>query len=442
VAASRRERRVAFASPLSLKSLDLRVASVTDSALAKIEPNPPSDTPHLAAGLDTPRLDAPSADGPSTAVLATSSLAPAPLAERLAPEDPAAEPGTDLATSTGRPKPWLLRHWQIPVAVIMLVVAYLTLRGRLPSMDSVRSAWSSANVEWIIIAAAFELISNNLFARQQQTLLKGVGVRMSFPRALAVTYARSALAISMPAGSAVSAAYAFGQFKRSGATNDKATAAMILCGVVSFLGLASLYVAGVLGLLATDPVGTVSAHPFLVSAIGAGVVAAAAGWLIRRRWTPSHPRTLPVVREARTWTDKVRVGVAQAVDAWRSLRGRDWVVAGSFSIVNWLTDLLCLAAAARAFNLTVGLPTLATIYLGVQLVRQLPITPGGIGLIETGLLAGLLHAGASAGAAAAAVLTYRLMSCWLLIPLGGLAWLGLRAGASRDQRLTAASPLP
>ena len=112
---------------------------------------------------------------------------------------------------------------------------------------------------------------------------------------------------------------------------------------------------------------------------------------------------------------------------WRTVRPRHWALALTFAALNWLTDLLCLAAAARAFALPVGLFTLASIYLGVQLVRQIPVTPGGIGLIETGLLAGLATAGAGAAAAAAVVLTYRLLSCWLILPIGGASWLGLRA---------------
>ena len=47
-------------------------------------------------------------------------------------------------------------------------------------------------------------------------------------------------------------------------------------------------------------------------------------------------------------------------------------------------------------------------------------------MIETALVAGLTASGATAITAAAAVLLYRLLSCWLLIPLGGAAALVLR----------------
>jgi uncharacterized protein (TIRG00374 family) len=116
------------------------------------------------------------------------------------------------------------------------------------------------------------------------------------------------------------------------------------------------------------------------------------------------------------------------------LRVRDWTVALAYAAVNWLTDLLCLAAACRALGLPVGLTTLAGIYLGVQIVRQVPLTPGGVGVIETALVAGLTATGATAITAAAAVLVYRLLSCWLIIPAGGVAALALRRATPAPAR--------
>ena len=53
---------------------------------------------------------------------------------------------------------------------------------------------------------------------------------------------------------------------------------------------------------------------------------------------------------------------------------------------------------------------MATVYVGIQVLRQIPLTPGGIGIIEAALLAGLIAAGAAAAPAAAAVLIYRVLT--------------------------------
>jgi hypothetical protein len=344
-----------------------------------------------------------------------------------------------------RPKPWIVRHWTVPVIAITIVAAFFTLRGHLPSLDSIGDAFSRADVRWLIVAVVLEAISNGMFARQQRALLKSLGVRMSLPRALGVTYARSALAISMPAGSAVSAGYALREYKRTGASTDKATAVMVISGVISVLGLGALYVAGIVYVVLAHPIAMWQAHTLPITSILAGTALAASAWWAIHRVRAAHPSTSVALRgEVQTERrfETIRIAIRQAIDAWRSLSVRDWSIAGGFAILNWLTDLLCLAAAARAFDLPVSLVTLSSIYLGVQLVRQIPLTPGGIGLIEAGLLAGLVSAGGGTAAAAAVVLTYRVLSCWALLPLGGLAWLALRAGSRRDANRQAALASP
>jgi uncharacterized protein (TIRG00374 family) len=105
---------------------------------------------------------------------------------------------------------------------------------------------------------------------------------------------------------------------------------------------------------------------------------------------------------------------------------RDWVVVLAWSVAKWSADLVCLFAVARSFGLPIGVAALAGVYLSVQIVRQVPLTPGGVGVVEAALAAGLTAAGADAVGAAAAVLVYRLLSCWAFIPVGGLAALALR----------------
>ena len=273
-------------------------------------------SPYLgSAHLDAAAL-APAADPLTVRAPADSAIVAAePVLPDPQPEPADRQPETDRQPRT-KPRPWLVRHWQLPVAVVMLVIAYFTLRSHLPSVHSIGQAITSANVRWILIAAAFETISLGMFARQQRSLLGAVGVRMSIPRALALTYARSALAISMPAGSAVSAGFAFQQYRRSGASNDKAAAVMVLSGVMSFLGLGALYVAGVLGLLAVEPTETIRNHPTLVYTLGGVLVIGVVAWLIRRRATAGRtPSRAPVLQtgNARLLV-RVRTTVRQSID--------------------------------------------------------------------------------------------------------------------------------
>lgn len=76
-----------------------------------------------------------------------------------------------------------------------------------------------------------------------------------------------------------------------------------------------------------------------------------------------------------------------------------------------------------AVAVPVGIPAAAAAYLAVQLIRQIPATPGGLGLVEASLFVALTAAGAGHAPAAAAIIIYRLLSCWAILPIGFVCWL-------------------
>ena len=55
-----------------------------------------------------------------------------------------------------------------------------------------------------------------------------------------------------------------------------------------------------------------------------------------------------------------------------------------------------------------------------------PITPGGLGFVEVGLVGFLGFAGMEPGAALVATLAYRLVAYWLPLPVGAVAYAALR----------------
>jgi len=323
------------------------------------------------------------------------------------------------------------------VAVAVVALAVVGLRGRLPDPREFVSALAGAGYGWIALAALLQAVSLAAFALQQQRLLDNLGVRLRVRRLLAVTLARSALSISLPAGAAVSTAYALREYQKAGVSRRIGAASAVVSGLASIGGLTLLYVAGGAGIVARDPGAFLSWRPLAVVAALTGITVAT--MVLGRRYA-ARPRRTPggagPVRDSRAGRLVTRL-LASARDAWRAgagLRVRDWTVALAYAAVNWLADLLCLAAACRALGLPVGLTTLAGIYLGVQIVRQVPLTPGGVGVIETALVAGLTATGATAITAAAAVLVYRLLSCWLIIPAGGAAALALRRATPAPAR--------
>ncbi|MFC7241385.1 YbhN family protein [Catellatospora aurea] len=343
----------------------------------------------------------------------------------------------------------------------VVVLALVTVRDQIPGLDQIKPVVADGDLAWIGVALLAEILSMSLFARQQTNLLKGVGVTARLGGALALAYTRSALSISMPAGTAVSAGYAYQRFRRWGASREAATAVMIMSGVSSFVALALLYVAGFLLTFLASPVSTWRDQPVLTPAV-LGVSAATAALLVRHRvrarasltidgpvdeedldFLATAPDTADAGRPARSGlvrTQLRRLGqlMRDVAAVAETMPRRYRTAALGLSALNWLADLACLVAVAQAFHLPLDLLQLGTVYVAAQLVRQIPITPGGIGVIEATLLAALTAAGAEPAAAAATVLGYRLLSCWLVIPAGLTTWAFLRRADNRASTAAAA----
>ncbi|MBB2943355.1 hypothetical protein FB565_003068 [Actinoplanes lutulentus] len=318
------------------------------------------------------------------------------------------------------------RRWKrVVVPALACGVAAVALRDRLPDPAEILTALRGADVRWLAAAVVAQFLSQVAFAYQQHTLLAAFAVRVPIRELLAITYSRSAISMALPGGSAVSAAFALQQYRRHGAATATATAAMLLSAAASFAGLCLLYTtSSITGIVLT----------LLVAATGAGVLIVGS----RRKDRPGRQRRISPRARARPY-DRILDQVRRAAREARTIRIRDGAVTTAFAALNWLLDLTCLITVSWAFELPLTWHQTATVYLAVQVVRQLPLTPGGIGLIEAGLLAGFVAAGALESAAAAVVLCYRIVSFWLMIPAGLAAYLHLTRGGTRGRRPTGAT---
>jgi uncharacterized membrane protein YbhN (UPF0104 family) len=176
-------------------------------------------------------------------------------------------------------------------------------------------------------------------------------------KALAVTYSRSAISISMPAGSAVSAGFAYKAFRRWGASPETAATVMVLSGILSTAGLGLLYLLGFLVAVASHPRHSWHAHPVVVATTLALVVVYGVfgGWIVHRHPfaaaaaqperqapAPGDERLNGTARwtgTARTWLAATRRAVAVAL----AMPGRYRRISLAFAVLDWLADLCCLA---------------------------------------------------------------------------------------------------
>jgi uncharacterized membrane protein YbhN (UPF0104 family) len=285
---------------------------------------------------------------------------------------------------------------------------------------------------WLAVAVVAEVASYGAFARMQWLLLRSGGVRASAPRILGMSLASNAMQNSLPAGAAFAAAFVFRQYRRLGADEVLAGWALVAGVALSFMTISAL--AGV-GLVVAF--GTGSALD-LVQAIS-GTVAFAAllllGWT-RRSWILRQG--VPLLRLSKRLLGRPRGDVEGLVASVRDRLAAVtpslgvWAGAAIGAAGNWLLDLGCLGAAFVAVGAAPPWRGLLLAYAAGQLAALLPITPGGLGVVEGSLTVALVAFGGAEASSVAAVLVYRLISFWGELPVGWLATAAITRASASD----------
>jgi len=111
------------------------------------------------------------------------------------------------------------------------------------------------------------------------------------------------------------------------------------------------------------------------------------------------------------------------------LRATGWAAA------NWLLDMAALAVFLFAFGASVPPDGLLVSYCLANVLAAIPITPGGLGVVEATLTAALVGFGVPRAQALVGVVSYRLANFWLPIPGGGAAYLALKVSDLRERRV-------
>jgi uncharacterized protein (TIRG00374 family) len=106
----------------------------------------------------------------------------------------------------------------------------------------------------------------------------------------------------------------------------------------------------------------------------------------------------------------------------RSVLGRAWrravlLVGGRLGL-----DYLCLLCALRATGSDPNASLVLLAYAAAQIIALVPITPGGLGIVEASLSGFLMLAGVNTWKAIVATLAYRLASYWLPLLAGAVAY--------------------
>ena len=316
------------------------------------------------------------------------------------------------------------------VIVGVLVIGILAVEGGLLAshMGAVGSALAQANLGFVALALAFQVVSWLAFAALPRQMLSGGGLRVPLSRLISVLLVGNAFSASLPVGSAVASGYTFMRFRRLGASMPLAAWALVISGLISSATL------GALGVTAALVVGS-NRTSSVAALVAVGITLTVAAAL---RVATQHPEQL--TRIARTFVRAVyrirrrtpSLGL-ERVDAFVDQlvvirpRGRDWLAGAGFAAVNWAADVGCFVLACRAAGITDLAPrTIVIAYAADAVVGAFQLIPGGIGLVEGALVLALVGGGVPFAAATAAVVIYRVISLVLVTVVGWIVWLGQR----------------
>lgn len=347
---------------------------------------------------------------------------------------------------TGNSK-WLRRGRRL-LTLSLVGVAAVSVTGQWGTVEAALGHVAHLQWKWVRWSIYAEALSIVAFAWLGLILLRAGGRRFSVGSLLALTLASNAVSVSMPGGAAWGAAFSFDQLRRRAVNRSLAAFVLFLMAVISAVALLVLLVVGVDVAGGEGP-----AAPFRTLATGLAVflLLIALGLVAALRLPSARAALGRVVRKLpATPSGRVAELIRESRRELSGVRCTPRILAASLgaALLNWITDCACLVAAILAVAGHVPWRGVLVAYAIAQVAENLPITPGGIGIVEGTLSLLLIAYGMPTGTAVAAVLLYRIISFWIFVPIGWAVAGVLIVLQRRDRahsswiRVPASSPAP
>jgi len=350
-----------------------------------------------------------------------------PVATAPVPDEPASfSRGSLTVRWPVRAPAWLTRSWPWLRRLAGLAILGLGATAVVEQWGTLSQAvnhFRHLNWRWLRWAIYAELASVVAYAWLWQALLRSRQRSLRLGSLISLTVAGNALMVTLPGGLAWSTAFSFNAFRRRGIDAPLTLKALVGGSIISILALAGLLLIGIDMAGSSGPL----ANFWLIITAAAVLLAGAVALLVRR-----------VQRSGAVFAlSRAHLSALAAAFPRRSL-----VSAVSAASANWLLDCGCLVLSILAVAGHVPWQGVLVAYAVGQLAQQLPITPGGIGVVEGTLTLLLVCYGMHTGTALAAVLLYRIISFWTLVPIGWAVAAAIVVGHRRQDRAAAAQPAP
>lgn len=330
---------------------------------------------------------------------------------------------------------WMPRwvRWGLPLAIIVSLAAF-AVSARLDDASDAVDAARRIN-PWMLAAATLAQLASLGAQIQLMQVVLPAHHRPRFATMARVEAAATAVSHTVPGGTAAGTAVSYRLL-----TQDLRLPGAEVGFALAVRGIGSAVVLNVilwLALVVSVPVSGFQPGYSIAAVLGVALIGGLglAVWLLIRlgdRAERSLARILariPKVEPEQATRFLRRI----AEQLQRLLQDRRLAAAAAaWASMYWLLNAASLWVFLAGVGYPVRLDELLVAYGVANVLAALPITPRGLGIVEGVLIPSMVGFGVPLAAATAAVIAWRLVSFWLPIPLGGLAYLSLKLGPSLD----------
>lgn len=334
------------------------------------------------------------------------------------------------------------------LSVALVAAIFVGVLPRIASLSDVTRAMGAMSVLELALLALVAAWSLVTYAPVLMASLPG----LTFGQSMVATQSSTAIANTVPGGGALGVGVTFAMYNSWGFRRAASTLSVAVSGVWNIFGKLALPVAA-LGLVAmagrTGGAMVMAALAGLGALLGA-VVVLGAGLRSDRLARAIGDALATAASGSLRWIRRPPVGDwGEAAVRFRhetiGLVRTRWMHLSVTTIVSQLSLFLVLLLALRNLGVSeaqVGWAEALAAFAFVRLLSALPITPGGLGVVELGLVAALVAAGGPRPQVVAAVLVYRALTFLAPVPLGVIGYVVWRRHRGWRRPAQGAPPLP
>jgi uncharacterized protein (TIRG00374 family) len=329
----------------------------------------------------------------------------------------------------GRRRP-AVRRTLPGVLFVALAAGIFGVLPRLGGLARDAAGLRHARPAFLAAAIAAQAISLGSYALLYRRVLAALGARIRIRLAADVILATFFVSHLTPFGSATGTLVNASALASEGIAAATTGEAIALTSLMSTVALIVLFGTGFVATagrhVSREYLVIAGIALFVVVAVLAAVLAVGAHPAIAGRagrWAAT------VARHVRPGIDPAKAGQTSsrlASLARTALTGRAAAASFGLASADLLFDLLSLDLVFLALRYQPGFGPLAVAYAAANIASAIPLTPGGLGVIEVTLVAVTVGFGTPRATAVLAVLGYRIANYWLPLIPGAVAYIRLR----------------